>query len=175
MDSTDHGATWARHQIISEEFENHISQIFPLNGALWLVAEYGTIARSDDGGATWTALESPYTGSFFGAVVARDGSLVLFGMRGRIYRSADNGATWQQVETGTTQAFNGATLLSDGRIVLVGNNGLVAESTDNGASFRLGWSPAGRGFASVAEVDGGLVVAGESGVAPLDPAILARS
>lgn len=175
MDSTDHGATWARQQIISEEFENHISQIFPLNGALWLVAEYGTIARSDDGGASWTQLESPYTGSFFGAVVARDGSLVTFGMRGRIYRSADRGATWQQVETDTTQAFNGGTLLSDGRIVLVGNNGLVAQSTDDGATFHLGWAPARRGFAAIAQANGGLVVAGESGVAPLDPTTLAGS
>lgn len=175
MVSTDHGATWERHQIISEEFENHISEVVPVSGALWLVAEYGTIARSDDGGTAWTAIESPYTGSFFGAVVARDGAIVVFGMRGRIYRSADGGATWQQVESGTTQAFNDGTVLSDGRIVLVGNAGLVAESTDNGASFRIGWSPARRGLASVAEANGGLVVAGESGVGPLDLARLTRS
>jgi photosystem II stability/assembly factor-like uncharacterized protein len=175
MDSGDHGATWQRRQVISEEFENHISQVLPINGALWMVAEYGTLARSDDGGATWTQLESPYTGSFFGAVVARDGAIVIFGMRGKIFRSADGGSTWQLVETGTTQAFNGGTILSDGRIVLVGNNGMVAESTDNGATFRLAWSPAGRGFASVVEVQGGLVVVGESGAALLDPALLARS
>jgi photosystem II stability/assembly factor-like uncharacterized protein len=100
--------------------------------------------------------------------------LLAFGMRGKIFRSADGGATWQLIETGTTTAFNGGTLLSDGRIVLVGNNGLVAESSDNGATFQMQWSTAGRGFAAVAEVPGGLVVAGESGVRVLDPATLVR-
>ena len=63
--------------------------------------------------------------------------------------------------------------MADGRIVLLGNAGLVAESTDNGATFTLRWSSAGRGFASVVEVPGGLVVAGESGVRPLDPTTFA--
>jgi len=116
---------------------------------------------------------SPYAGSFFGAVVARDGVLVIFGMRGNIFRSADAGVTWQKIESGTHTAFNGGAVVSDGRIVLVGNSGLVAESTDNGATFQVKWSSAGRGFAAVAEVPGGLVVAGESGVKLLDPSTLA--
>ena len=74
----------------------------PSNGVLWLVAEYGTLARSDDGGLTWIEVVSPYEGSFFGAVAARDGVLVIFGMRGNIFRSADGGVTWQKIETGTT-------------------------------------------------------------------------
>lgn len=175
LDSADGGATWQRRQVISAEFENHISQVLQINGALLMVAEYGTLARSEDGGTTWTQLESPYTGSFFGEVVTRDGAIVIYGMRGKVFRSGDAGATWQLIETGTTLAFNGGTVLADGRIVLVGNNGLVAESSDDGQSFRLAWSPAGRGFAAVAEVPGGLVVVGESGVAVLDPALLSRS
>jgi len=170
--SEDGGATWERRMVISEEFENHISQVVAANGVLWLVAEYGTLARSEDGGLTWTEVVSPYAGSFFGAVTARDGVLVIFGMRGNIFRSADGGVTWQNIETGTTTALNGGTVLSDGRIVLVGNAGLVAESTDNGATFQIKWSSAGRGFASLVEVPGGLVVAGESGVRLLDPATL---
>jgi hypothetical protein len=77
---------------------------------------------------TWVEVESPYDGSFFGAVAARDGVLLVFGMRGNIFRSADNGATWQNIEIGTTTAFNGGRTLSDGRIVLVGNAGLVARA-----------------------------------------------
>lgn len=173
--SDDGGASWERRTVISEEFENHISQVLAANGALWLVAEYGTLARSDDGGLTWVEVESPYEGSFFGAVVARDGVMIVFGMRGNIFRSTDGGVTWQNIETGTTTAFNGGTVLSDGRIVLVGNAGLVAESTDNGATFQVQWSSAGRGFAAVVEVPGGLVVAGESGVRRLDPSTMASN
>jgi photosystem II stability/assembly factor-like uncharacterized protein len=173
LDSSDGGATWQRRQVISEEFENHISQVLPFNGALWMVAEYGTLARSEDGGATWTELESPYDGSFFGAIDAGDGVMVIFGMRGRVFRTADGGTTWQQIETGTTTAFNGGKRLSDGRILLVGNSGLVAESTDGGATFAAKWSSAGRGFSALAEVDGGGIVAvGESGAGLLDLAAL---
>jgi photosystem II stability/assembly factor-like uncharacterized protein len=64
-------------------------------------------------------------------------------------------------------------MLSDGRILLVGNSGLVAESADGGATFTAKWSPAGRGFSALAEVDGGGVVAvGESGAGLLDLAAL---
>lgn len=173
LDSSDGGLTWERRQVISEEFENHISQVVQFNGALWMVAEYGTLARSEDGGATWTELESPYDGSFFGAVVAGDDVMVIFGMRGKVFRTGDGGETWQPIETGTTTAFNGGKRLSDGRILLIGNSGLVAESTDDGASFTLKWSPAGRGFSALAEVaGGGIIVAGENGVGQLDLATL---
>jgi photosystem II stability/assembly factor-like uncharacterized protein len=175
MDSTDHGATWQRRRVISEEFENHISQVVKGDGVLGMVTEYGTLARSEDGGATWTEVPSPYSGSFFGAVRARDGAIVTFGMRGRIFRSADRALTWQEIETGTTQGFNGGSVLSDGRIVLVGNNGLIAESKDNGQTFRLVWSPTGEGFSDIIEVKGGLVVVGERGASVLDPALLASS
>ena len=170
--SSDGGATWQRRQVISEEFENHISQVMPFNGALWMVAEYGTLARSDDGGDTWVELESPYDGSFFGMVVAADGALVLHGMRGTVFRSADGGASWQEVELRTTTTPNGSAVLSDGRIVLVGNSGLVATSSDNGQSFDIKWSPTGRGFSGLVEVPGGIVVAGENGVGLLDVASL---
>ncbi len=173
--STDSGRTWTRRTVISEEFENHISQVIVgRHGALGLVGEYGTLARSDDGGETWTEVPSPYTGSFFGAVQAKDDdALIAFGMRGTVYRSTDLGTTWQKVELGTTAALNGGCVLSDGRIVLVGNAGLVAISDDNGQTLNAKWAPAGSGFSSAIEApDGSIVVAGERGVGILDLATL---
>lgn len=174
FDSTDAGRTWTRRVIIDEYFEAHISQVVPVNGVLWLAGEAGTLARSDDGGAAFVAVPSPYTGSFFGMLVAADGSLLLYGMRGSIYRSADAGVTWQKIEVHTTASFNGGRVLSDGRIMLVGNAGLVAHSADNGQVFEIEWSTAGKGFSAVAEVPGGVVVVGERGAAVLDPATLVR-
>jgi photosystem II stability/assembly factor-like uncharacterized protein len=172
FDSVDGGKSWTKRTILSEEFENHISQVVPVNGVLWLVGEYGTLARCEAECTAFVEVPSPYTGSFFGMVVAQDGALVLFGMRGSIYRSADAGATWQQVPVKTTASFNGGRVLSDGRILLVGNAGLVATSTDNGQTFKIEWSPAGKGFSAVAETAGGLVVVGEAGVGMLDTAAL---
>jgi photosystem II stability/assembly factor-like uncharacterized protein len=160
--------------VISEEFDRHISQVVQVGGTLWLVGESGTLARSDDGGATFVGVPSPYTGSYFGMLVASDGALLIYGMRGSIYRSADGGATWQKTETDTTASFNGGRTLADGRILLVGNAGLVATSTDGGQSFEIKWSPASRGFSAVAEAGGALVVAGEAGAGVLDTASLVK-
>ena len=172
FDSLDGGKSWTKRMILSEEFENHISQVVPVNGTLWMVTEYGTIARCDAECTDFVEVPSPYKGSFFGMVVAQDGALVLFGMRGTIFRSADGGVTWQKIETDTTATFNAGRTLADGRIILVGNAGLVATSTDNGQSFKIEWSPASRGFSSIVEAGGNLVVVGEAGVGMLDTAAL---
>ncbi|MCM2310183.1 MAG: YCF48-related protein [Steroidobacteraceae bacterium] len=172
FDSPDGGKSWTRRTILSEEFENHISQVLRVGDSLWLVGEYGTLARCEAECTAYVEVPSPYAGSFFGIVAAKDGALVLFGMRGSIYRSADAGATWTKVETGTTATFNGGEVLADGRIFLVGNAGLVATSTDNGQTFKVEWSPASKGFSAVAEADGGLVVVGEAGAGLLDTAAL---
>jgi len=172
FDSLDGGKSWTKRTVISEEFENHISQVVPVNGTLWMVTEYGTIARCDAECTDFVEVPSPYSGSFFGMVAAQDGALVLFGMRGTIFRSADAGATWQKIETDTTATFNSGRTLSDGRIILVGNAGLVATSTDNGQSFKIEWSPASRGYSALVEAGGGLVVVGEAGAGMLDTAAL---
>jgi len=172
FDSADGGRSWTKRTILSEEFENHISEVVPVGGTLWLVGEYGILARCDAQCTAYAEVASPYTGSFFGMVVAQDGALLLFGMRGHIYRSADGGATWQKIETGTTASFNGGRVLSDGQIYLVGNAGLVAHSADHGRTFELRWHSAGRGFSALVEVPGGIVLAGEDGVGLLDPADL---
>lgn len=174
FDSQDAGRTWTRGTVISEDFDRHISQVVPMGNSLLLVAESGTLARSDDGGATWTALTSPYQGSYFGAVAAPDGSVVVFGMRGNIYRTADQGATWQKVELPTTTSIMSGRVLADGRILLVGNSGLLAVSRDNGQTFELHSSNLGKGFAAAVEVDGKVILAGESGITTLDPAWLGQ-
>ncbi|HET7204373.1 MAG TPA: YCF48-related protein [Steroidobacteraceae bacterium] len=172
FDSADAGRTWVRQTVLAEDFEWHISQVIPVGETLIMVAESGTLARSDDGGATWSAITSPYVGSYFGVLATASGTVVAFGMRGNVYRSADLGATWQKVPLNTTASLNGGRVLSDGRILLVGNSGLLALSKDDGQTLDLHWAPSGRGFAAAVEADGRIILAGESGVTPLDPAWL---
>lgn len=170
--SSDAGKTWERRTVLAEDFDRHISQVLRVGEALFMVAESGTLARSEDGGATWTAVESPYVGSYFGATALKDGAILAFGMRGHVFRSADLGATWQQLELDTTASLNAGRQLEDGRVLLVGNVGLLALSRDGGQTLELHWSPAGRGFAALTEVAGSVVLAGESGITLLDPAWL---
>lgn len=171
FDSQDAGRSWQRIMVESEDFDRHISEVVQLSPtSLLLVAESGTLARSDDGGATWISLASPYQGSFFGAIPLQDGSVLVFGMRGNVFRSVDQGATWQKIELGTTISVNGGRQLSDGRVLLVGNGGLLALSEDGGQTFKVVKSPLGKGFASLVESGGQVMLAGEGGVTPLDPA-----
>jgi len=174
FDSTDGGRSWTKRTILNEDFDRHISQVVQANGLLWMVGESGTLATCDSLCTDYVEVPSPYQGSFFGMVVARDGALVIFGMRGTVYRSADNGQTWEKVEIDTTASFNGGRTLADGRIMLVGNAGLVATSKDDGRSFQIQWSPASRGFSAVVEAGERLVVAGEAGVDVLDTATLVQ-
>ncbi|MGI9245310.1 MAG: WD40/YVTN/BNR-like repeat-containing protein [Steroidobacteraceae bacterium] len=174
FDSQDAGRTWTRGRVLGEDFDRHISQVIPVADSLLLVAESGTLARSDDGGVTWTELTSPYAGSYFGAVAVPDGGVVVFGMRGQVYRTADMGATWRKVELGTTTSLMSGRVLSDGRVLLVGNAGLLAVSRDGGQTFELHASNGGKGFTAAIEVDGRVILAGEGGITPLDPAWLAK-
>jgi len=172
FDSTDAGKTWVRRTVLSEDFQWHISQVIPVGPSLLMVAESGTLARSDDGGTTWTAITSPYVGSYFGALATPAGTILAFGMRGNVWRSTDAGATWQKIELNTTASLNGGRVLGDGRILLVGNSGLLVVSKDDGQTFEMHWAPGGRGFSAVAEAGDQIILAGESGVTPLDPAWL---
>jgi photosystem II stability/assembly factor-like uncharacterized protein len=172
FDSQDAGKTWQRRTVISEDFDRHISQVLPVGAALFMVAESGTLARSDNGGETWAAMESPYTGSYFAALTTKDGALLAFGMRGNIWRSTDAGTTWQKVEIDTTASLMAGRQLSDGRILLVGNAGLLVDSHDGGGTFELHWSPLGKGFSGLVEVPDGIILVGEAGVTRLDPAWL---
>ena len=51
------GRTWERRTVMTEDFDRHISQVLPVGTSLLLVAESGTLARSDDGGVTWTRID----------------------------------------------------------------------------------------------------------------------
>jgi photosystem II stability/assembly factor-like uncharacterized protein len=197
LDSTDAGRSWTRRTILGsastddasneaseppadeeeaefldEGFDRHISRVIQVDSTLLLVAESGTLARSDDGGANWTRLESPYEGSWFDALEIADGSVLVFGMRGNVFRTADLGATWEKVPLGTTASLMGGAQLADGQILLVGNTGLLALSTDRGRTLELHWSPASKGFSQVVEADGRLLAVGEGGVSVIDPAWL---
>jgi photosystem II stability/assembly factor-like uncharacterized protein len=134
FESADAGATWKARKITADD--KHFNAILELGeGHLLILGEEGTILASADWGKTWTPVESPYKGSFFGAIVTGDGAVVAFGMRGRIYRSTDKGRTWTQVDNASNAALIGGERLPDGAIVLAGSAGTALVSRDQGRSF----------------------------------------
>ncbi|ULQ47718.1 hypothetical protein JN531_005375 [Flagellatimonas centrodinii] len=135
------------------------------DGRLLLVGERGLLARSADGGNTWTRLDEIYAGSFFGTLVTPQNALLVFGMRGNVFRSDDGGDSWSAATVpGTLSLFGGAPL-ADGGIVLVGASNSVWRSDDDGRSFQPA-VPDGR--ANLADVlvlgDRQVLTAGDQGL-----------
>ena len=147
-------------------FEFHLNAISRgPSGRMYLGAEAGRLFRSDDDGAHWRELPSPYDGSFHG-VLALDGDVVLaFGLRGNLFRSEDGGATWVAIPTGTTALLDAGASIDENTVVVAGTAGVILVSRDGGRSFELAQQDDRLAIAAVVPAgDGSLVVAGEGGV-----------
>jgi len=133
-ETTDGGKSWNGRKVIADD--KHLNAILKLaDGKLLILGEAGTVLASTDSGKTWTALPSPYKGSFFGGVTTDDGAVVAFGLRGRIYRSADAGKSWKQVDNASVATLMGGSRLPAGALVIAGAAGTVLVSRDQGHSF----------------------------------------
>lgn len=103
-------------------------------GSIFIAAEKGTVLRSDDGGGTWSYLNTGYKGSFWTGCALKDGTLLVGGLRGTIYRSSDDGRTWSAAASGTQSSITG--LIEDGaKVHAVGLDGVHRVSSDGGISF----------------------------------------
>jgi len=143
----------------------HLNRIVGVGNRLYVAAEGGKLYRSDDRGASWRMLPSPYEGSFFGLVPIRGEGLLAFGLRGHLYRSADAGETWHQLESHTTAMLTDGIAVNDLRVVIAGLSGVLLVSADAGETFKLTQQDDRKGMSALLPGPAGMVVvAGEGGV-----------
>jgi len=143
----------------------HLNRIVGVGTRLFIAAEGGQLYRSEDRGANWVALPSPYEGSFFGLVPIRGQGLLAFGLRGHLYRSADAGNTWTQLESHTTAMLTDGVAVNDLRVVIGGLAGVLLVSGDAGETFRLTQQDDRKGISALLPGPAGaVIVAGEGGV-----------
>jgi photosystem II stability/assembly factor-like uncharacterized protein len=171
----DGGATWQPwQQHVANPKGLHLYGMRGAGGALYLAGEQGLLLRSTDQGASFSALPTPYKGSYFGLLAARGGALVAFGLRGNAYWSGDQGTSWSRIDTGIQASLAGGAELADGTLVLVSQGGDVLLSRDQGRSFAAQSGaalPPALPLAAVAQAsDGALVVAGLRGLRRVAPA-----
>ena len=143
----------------------HLNRIVGAGAArLYIAGEAGHLYRSDDGGASWLTLASPYEGSFFNVLPLEGDTVLAIGLRGHLYRSADAGSTWQRIDTGTDALLDGAAQFDTGAVAIVGFSGVVLVSRDGGHSFTLQQQADRAGLAgAVAAGDDRLAAVGEDG------------
>ncbi|MEO6917506.1 MAG: YCF48-related protein [Collimonas sp.] len=104
-------------------------------GTLLIMAEAGTVFRSEDGGKHWEEIDTGEKGSLWSAVAFSDNgvsAVVAVGMRGHIIRSADDGKSWQPIVSGTTQSLTDIARLSGQDLAIGGMGGTLLSSSDGG-------------------------------------------
>jgi photosystem II stability/assembly factor-like uncharacterized protein len=137
--SSDGGNTWEPQNIANDD--KHLNSIVRLNpSTLLLVGESGTAKVSTDNGEKWTAVTSPYAGSYFGVVPVNDTTAVLYGMRGHVMRYTVGEKALEPVEMqGTASLFAGRMI--EKQVVLAGQDGTVWVSGDEGKTFTKANTP----------------------------------
>src|SRR4051794_22790639 len=104
------------------------------SGAAFAPGENGTLAKTVDGGATWTR------GNVSTSEDVRDVSFptnvagFALDSAGGVFRTRDGGATWRPLDTGSTQNGQAVVATSATTVLLAGPRGL-RRSTDGGDTF----------------------------------------
>ncbi len=162
------GRTWTKKRAISDDM--HINGISgSRGGAVYLAGEAGMLYRSDDNGASWQRLSSPYHGSFFGVLKLKTGGVLLYGLRGHLYRSDSGQGAWRSLTTAGEASLFGAVEGEKGTIVLVGQDGTVLLSSDSGKTFRLKKQAGSKALSAVVRLsDRELLLFGEAGVSRMN-------
>ena len=172
LQTTNGGQRWQRlSDALNNPDEYHYYSILGDNqGRVLIAGEAGGLYRSVDGGNIWQTLESPYDGSWFGALHhSTTDTLMIFGLRGNIFRSTDYGDSWQAVSNDNTLSLAGGDIGADGTIVLVGSTGAVLHSADDGVVFEANMQDDRLSLSAVVAAPSGHYFAvGQGGIRTLD-------
>jgi photosystem II stability/assembly factor-like uncharacterized protein len=94
----------------------------------------GTLARTNDGGETWTDLGVPTTGDVIDVAFPNANVGFALDSAGTLLKSANGGASWALLNTGTQSQPASVIALDPNRVLLIGPRG-VRRSTDGGNTF----------------------------------------
>lgn len=102
-----------------------------------LAGEQGLVLRSDDAGATFRRIATPYHGSFFTAELTGGQDMLLAGMRGNVWRSGDGGANWAQMAASPNASITASTLRADGHVLFTTMGGELLTASTGGSPNAL--------------------------------------
>lgn len=131
--SLDHGLTWDNPTPLEGSDNDLLSIYFADDSTGWIVGEIGTVLRTVDCGATWSALPN---------VIEDDLDDVFFtdrlngwavGRWGGIYRSENGGEDWTPQSSGTVRRLRSVFFVNPDTGWAVGHGGTILQ-TGNGGS-----------------------------------------
>ncbi len=192
--TADGGTRWTSRQSPLADMGLHFNTIERLgDGTLFIAGEKSLMAWSRDKGESWQMLNSPYNGTFFGAVPLATRGVLVYGLRGRVYVSLDVTAAarqdpatfdppsrvsveypkkiaamgWQYLTGGLHESMFSATRLPDGEVILVGINGLSQKTQLAAGTLSQVRLPTETTLADVLPYHGRLIGVGKRGVVDL--------
>jgi photosystem II stability/assembly factor-like uncharacterized protein len=130
---------------------------------LLLAGEQGLIARSDDRGQSFTAVTSPYKGSWFTGELEPDGQALLAGLRGNVWRGGIGAAPWRQLASPVSASVTASTRSADGSPLLASQAGVILRSVE-GRLVPLAAPPIALPAGLLVLPDGQLLAFGATGV-----------
>ena len=164
LETRNGGDTWLPRRISDDDFHlNHIAAA--PSGRLYIAGESGTLYASDDDGASWKRLTSPYEGSFFGTLALDDQRVYAYGLRGHLFRSDDAGMSWRRIDTRSENLLTKGITLDESSVLFTGMGGTLLLGEQGKQNLRSHQRPDRQGVAGVLDAgDGALVIFGEFGV-----------
>jgi photosystem II stability/assembly factor-like uncharacterized protein len=118
----------------------------------------GTLARTTDGGDTWTDLGVPTTGDVVDVSFPNANTGYALDSAGTLLKSTNGGGSWALLNTGTQAQPASVLALDAARVLLIGPRG-VRRSTDGGNTFAAMGGALGHASLQRADVARGAVFA----------------
>ena len=119
-----------------------ILALLPMNGvscsglSCLSVGGHGLMARSSDGGSSWTFLYPAVSkDALYGVACPTPSACVLVGVDGTIMTTQDGGATWRHVPVVTDGTLLGVTCPTTNHCVAVGSGGTVVATSNVGGRW----------------------------------------
>ena len=112
------------------------------------------MARTDDGGVTWTRVEDipgseAYTSVFF----LDEQTGWIHGREGVIWKTENGGDTWSEKNSGTSEGFKAAVFVDENRGWAVGRAGMIRRTEDGGETWDSQDSGVSRTLYDIAVLD----------------------
>lgn len=172
LSTADGGKSW---QSLMTRIPNpggkHLYAVSQDAGGLLIAGEQGVLFRSTDGGASFQRLQTPYAGTFFGALGLGGQGVLAYGLRGNAWRG--DGANWTQVELAQPVTLTAGLKLTDGAVLLADESGRLLRGDAAASRFTPLAVSLPTGLTSMVQAaDGALVVSGTRGLSRVEPATL---